>query len=143
MSAALCADRERRAAPAPHVSAPAAGPADADRVRYLSCPECRRLMNRVNVARVSGVIVDLCRGHGAWLDAGELARLVAFLDGGGMERARAREREQLDAERRRLELQRAGTARERREAYRPGGRHAGDADDLVALLLSAVRSTRR
>jgi len=144
--ARLCADHEQRGALARHVSAaapPAAADVDVDRVRYLACPCCRRLMNRVNVARISGVIVDLCRTHGAWLDAGELARLVAFLDAGGMDRARAREREQLDAERRRIELQRATAQRERDGTYRAPGPRADDADDLLGLLLAALRAEPR
>ena len=65
-------------------------------------------MNRVNFGRLSGVIVDACRGHGTYLDAGELHRIVAFIQSGGLDRARAvqleelkeRERRAIDAERR-------------------------------------------
>jgi hypothetical protein len=65
-------------------------------------------MNRVNFGRLSGVIVDACRGHGTYLDAVELHRIVAFIQSGGLDRARAaqleelkeRERRALDAERR-------------------------------------------
>jgi Zn-finger nucleic acid-binding protein/ribosomal protein L32 len=69
---------------------------------YWPCPECRRLMNRQNFARVSGVVVDVCRGHGVWFNEGELRRIVEFIRGGGMERARAREKEDLQEERERL-----------------------------------------
>ena len=41
-------------------------------------------MNRVNFARMSGVIVDACRGHGTYLDAGELHRIVKFIQSGGV-----------------------------------------------------------
>ena len=49
-------------------------------------------MNRVNFGKVSGVIVDVCKLHGTWFDAGELTRVVAFAAGGGLERTRAREK---------------------------------------------------
>jgi len=51
-------------------------------------------MNRNAFGRVSGVIVDVCRKHGVWFDAGELAEVVRFIEAGGM--ARARERESQD-----------------------------------------------
>ena len=55
------------------------------------------MMNRTNYALGSGVVVDTCRDHGAWFDAGELSRIIAFIEGGGLERARRREVESLDA----------------------------------------------
>jgi Zn-finger nucleic acid-binding protein len=36
-----------------------------DPVTYLRCPVCNDVMNRVNFARASGVILDVCRPHGA------------------------------------------------------------------------------
>jgi Zn-finger nucleic acid-binding protein len=82
---------------------PVAGhPAALDEVRYLACPLCHTSMNRVNFGKVSGVIVDVCKIHGTWFDAGELTRVVAFAAGGGLERTRAREkleqRDQRDAQ---------------------------------------------
>lgn len=65
-----------------------------DDVRYLPCPLCHVTMNRANFGRVSGVIVDVCSKHGTWFDAGELTRVVAFAANGGLEKTRAREREQ-------------------------------------------------
>lgn len=62
-------------------------------VRYLPCPLCHSTMNRANFGRVSGVIVDVCGKHGTWFDAGELTRTVAFAASGGLERTRAREKE--------------------------------------------------
>jgi Zn-finger nucleic acid-binding protein len=64
-------------------------------VRYRPCVRCGRLMNRINFGRVSGVIVDVCKGHGTFLDPGELHRIVEFIRGGGLERARARQAEEL------------------------------------------------
>ena len=59
-----------------------------DEVRYLPCPLCHASMNRVNFGRVSGVIVDVCKMHGTWFDAGELTRVIAFAAAGGLEKTR-------------------------------------------------------
>lgn len=71
-------------------------------VRYVPCPQCGRLMNRKNFAQSSGVVLDVCADHGVWLDRGELERVLGFVSGGGLTRARARERERLVEEQRRL-----------------------------------------
>lgn len=47
-------------------------------VRYRMCPLCHSSMNRVAFGRASGVIVDVCKLHGTWFDAGELTRAIAF-----------------------------------------------------------------
>lgn len=75
---------------------------DPNKVRYVPCPECHQLMNRVNFARCSGVIVDVCKGHGTWFDREELRRIVEFIQGGGLEVSRAREKREIEEERRRL-----------------------------------------
>ncbi len=59
------------------------------KVRYLPCPACQQLMNRVNFAGCSGVIVDVCGGHGTWFDRDELRRVAEFIQSGGMEKSRA------------------------------------------------------
>lgn len=73
-----------------------------NKVRYVPCPECNQLMNRVNFARCSGVIVDVCKGHGTWFDQDELRRIVEFIRGGGLEVSRAREKREIEEERQRL-----------------------------------------
>ena len=73
-----------------------------DIIRYVPCPRCERLMNRKNFAQSSGVVLDVCAKHGVWLDRGELERVLGFVSGGGLARARARERERLVEEQRRL-----------------------------------------
>jgi Zn-finger nucleic acid-binding protein len=52
-------------------------------------------MNRVNYAKRSGVVLDVCKDHGIWFDKDELRRVLAFIAGGGLERARELELEQL------------------------------------------------
>jgi Zn-finger nucleic acid-binding protein len=72
--------------PAASVHVPsAAGPHAMDPVRYVKCPLCRGIMNRVNFGKRSGVIVDVCKGHGTWFDAGELTRAIEFVAAGGLE----------------------------------------------------------
>ena len=73
-----------------------------DVVRYIPCPCCDKLMNRSNFARSSGVILDVCKLHGVWLDRGELQRVLGFIESGGLTVAREREREELAEEQRRL-----------------------------------------
>jgi Zn-finger nucleic acid-binding protein len=76
-------------------------------VRYLTCPGCGKSMNRRAFGRISGVIVDVCREHGVWFDAGELAQVLAFIERGGLERAREREAEELKAAAREVRTERA------------------------------------
>ena len=51
--------------------------------RYIRCPECGTLMNRVNFGYRSGVVMDQCRKHGVWLDNGELIHLLEWKKAGG------------------------------------------------------------
>jgi Zn-finger nucleic acid-binding protein len=100
----ICADREQQAAVLGAASPEPTKPVqDTDKVRYVPCPECRQLMNRINFARCSGVVVDVCKGHGTWFDRDELSRIVEFIRGGGLDAARAREKAALEEERRQLE----------------------------------------
>ena len=59
-------------------------------------------MNRNNFARASGIIVDICKQHGVWFDADELPSIIGFIQKGGMELARQREKNELQVERDRL-----------------------------------------
>lgn len=54
-----------------------------DQVCYRKCPLCANLMNRVNFGNSSGVIVDHCRDHGIYLDAGELHHILKWVRSGG------------------------------------------------------------
>lgn len=78
-----------------------------DRVRYVRCPGCRQLMNRVNFADYSGIVVDVCREHGTWFEVNELQGIVHFLRSGGMEKVRERQKAELASARRRLQSARA------------------------------------
>jgi Zn-finger nucleic acid-binding protein len=100
----LCANREQQAAVLGAASLMPYNPASEEpAVRYLPCPDCSKLMNRINFARCSGVIVDVCRGHGTWFDHAELSRIVEFISAGGLEASRTRERMAIEEERKRLQ----------------------------------------
>ena len=67
------------------VSAPRVTGANPTRqsVRYRKCPECDGFMNRRNYQKSSGVIIDVCKAHGTWLDADELEQIAGFILNGG------------------------------------------------------------
>jgi Zn-finger nucleic acid-binding protein len=75
-------------------------------IRYVPCPSCGQLMNRSNFARSSGVIIDLCKEHGVWFDAGELPKIIEFIESGGLVRSREKEKIDLDAEREKIREER-------------------------------------
>lgn len=99
----LCDTREERASVVSVLAArvPTSDTAP-DVIRYIPCPSCTKLMNRVNFAQSSGVILDVCKHDGVWLDRGELQRVLGFVDAGGMTVSRERERQRLIEEQRRL-----------------------------------------
>ncbi len=53
------------------------------KVKYIQCPVCQVLMNRVSFGYRSGVIIDRCRKHGIWLDNGEITHLMEWKKAGG------------------------------------------------------------
>ena len=65
---------------------------------YVRCPVCKQMINRVNFARISGVLVDVCREHGIWFDGGEIEKIMDFVAHGGLQRAKAVDVERLKAE---------------------------------------------
>jgi Zn-finger nucleic acid-binding protein len=80
-------------------------------VQYVKCPDCGAVMNRVNFARWSGVIVDVCKRHGTWFDRDELRQIVEFIRSGGLDATRDKERRELELEKQRLkERERGGFA---------------------------------
>ena len=98
----ICADREQQAVVlgmATHLPTNE-GVELEKQIRYLPCPVCGELMNRVNFANFSNVIVDVCRQHGTWFDRDELRRIVEFIRDGGLEKARTREMANLEEDRR-------------------------------------------
>jgi Zn-finger nucleic acid-binding protein len=100
----ICNDREKQAAVL-GMATPLAGTGATEleeKIRYLPCPCCKKLMNRVNFAHCSHVIVDVCTAHGTWFDRDELRRIVEFIRAGGLETARAQQIAELEERRRQL-----------------------------------------
>jgi Zn-finger nucleic acid-binding protein len=74
------------------LSRPRTSPMRAEtRVHYVACPVCGSMMNRRNFGGGSGVVVDVCSKHGTWFDSGELPRVLAFVESGGLSRVRERD----------------------------------------------------
>ena len=93
----LGASRERQGAVLGALPSPTAPPVvSLEAIQYRPCPACRQRMNRVNYARRSGVVLDVCREHGIWFDQDELRRVLAFISEGGLDRARELEIEELN-----------------------------------------------
>jgi Zn-finger nucleic acid-binding protein len=60
-------------------------------LKYVNCVRCGKIMNQKNFARISGVIIDECGGHGIWLDSGELEKIRHFIADGGLDESRDRD----------------------------------------------------
>jgi Zn-finger nucleic acid-binding protein len=103
-------------------------------VRYLPCPACGSLMNRRNFGGCSGVIVDVCQKHGVWFDVGELPRIIAFVERGGLDKARRRTEDQ-DRQERRRQLHSPATAGVSLAGL--GQDHRSSNADLVSDLVDA------
>jgi Zn-finger nucleic acid-binding protein len=106
----ICNDRDQQAAIlGPAIRLPIAEPSH-DKIIYLHCPECAEIMQRMNFAGCSGVIIDICREHGSWFDNKELQRIIDFIRAGGLERQREKQIAELEEARRRLESQKRANA---------------------------------
>ena len=77
---------------------------------YRPCPVCKKLMNRSNYGGGSGVIVDVCGPHGVFLDRGELTKIVDFLEKGGWDRVKKREKQRMEEEVSALESRKRGAS---------------------------------
>jgi Zn-finger nucleic acid-binding protein len=70
-------------------------------IHYIPCPICHELMNRVQFAKCSHIVVDVCSSHGTWFDKDELQRGVQFIRAGGLQKAHAHQLEELKEAQRR------------------------------------------
>lgn len=132
----ICVNSEAQAAVVHRFSGRAAVSAEQS-VRYRPCVRCGKMMNRVNFGRLSGAVVDVCKGHGTFLDAGELHQIVSFIRAGGLERAREqRLAEMKDEERRLKDLEwKAVHERSARDARASG---SWDATSLLTLIAEII-----
>ena len=48
------------------------------RERKRKCPVCRRAMEKEFIGKAQTLLLDCCRRHGMWSDAGELNKILAL-----------------------------------------------------------------
>ena len=87
-------------------------------------------MNRINFARCSGVIVDICKGHGTWFDRDELSGIVQFIRGGGLEVSRQKEKTEIEFQRAQLRTEQLMAANRTAHSL---GNYSSDEDRLGGL----------
>ena len=142
----ICQDREQQEAVLGRPVAEVVAPESAGKPRrvYVPCPACKKLMNRMNFAGCSGVVIDWCREHGTWLDHTELPKIIAFIRGGGLRKARDREKEMLQAESRRLRMKELQLAAKEGNLPRDASTVSwnNDSDSLMDLLASMWQSLK-
>ena len=102
-------------------------------------------MQRRNYRRSSGVILDVCRAHGTFLDPDELEQIAGFiLSGGQTSQTILEEHEKTSRE---AETARAFAIARTRPAeegfFRAGGAGGADAGDLMDLGGSLLRLLSR
>jgi Zn-finger nucleic acid-binding protein len=100
---------------------------------YVKCPSCKILMNRKLFAAGAGVIVDVCRAHGTFFDAGELPAIIEFVMQGGLEAA---EKKEIERQRRQLEHEKAAVGGGAIWMPSPGLQSTERSGALVDLLFS-------
>ena len=101
----ICADREEQSAVlGMATSLPDTADGALETVRYLPCPVCQDMMNRVNFGNCSHVIADVCGKHGTWFDRDELRKVIEFIRAGGLEKSRARQIADLEHQRSLLKM---------------------------------------
>lgn len=135
----ICSDRERQAAV---LGTPAVLPTNLvgnleKNIRYVPCPVCKALMNRVNFSRCSHVVVDVCAKHGTWFDKDELRRIVEFIRAGGMDKARQMEVRELERRRRELTAAQIGGGSMAMGGPAPSYDGAGLGIEIAASVLDA------
>jgi Zn-finger nucleic acid-binding protein len=121
----ICEDKEKQAAVL-GMAAPLAALAPMEletQIHYVPCPVCAKLMNRVNFAHCSHVVVNVCSQHGTWFDRDELRRIVEFIQAGGLMNARAQEIADLERERRAVEGHAVSGGLDFGSTFSPGSRY--------------------
>jgi Zn-finger nucleic acid-binding protein len=135
----ICADQEQQAAVLGMATSQDPETVSIEEhIHYIPCPVCKGLMNRVNFASCSGVIVNVCKQHGTWFDKDELRRIVEFIRAGGIDIARAREVEVLEEHQREARASAAADALSvinQPLSWNEGGRHSG-----ISAVASIIKS---
>ena len=98
------------------------------------------MMNRKLFAGGSGVIIDVCRVHGAFFDVGELPKIIAFVMNGGLEQAQKKELSRMkdDAKREQHNAQFATTMASRSSSGQFGSGDGHTAANAFVDLLFAL-----
>jgi Zn-finger nucleic acid-binding protein len=140
----ICAEREQQAAVLGMFPTHEEIVDPEKKIRYLPCPVCHKLMNRVNFAHCSQVIVDVCKQHGTWFDRDEMRRTVEFIRAGGLEKARARELAGIEEERRRLAIaENGGLGVSSTVLWESDGDHVKRGDSVINEIAELLRSLLR
>jgi Zn-finger nucleic acid-binding protein len=116
----------------------------ADGKLYIKCPVCHVVMNRKLFATGAGVIIDVCRIHGTFFDAGELPRIIEFVMNGGLEQSAKKDVERMrdDARRERDNARYAAMHAARVSSHSSGSFehvHSDHGEALVGLLFSLLK----
>ena len=114
---------------------------------YVKCPVCSKMMNRINFGARSGVVIDRCKDHGVWLDAGELRQLCEWMKLGGklLDKEKTEElkkEEIIFAERKRQSRIQNGTTADYSDLDTFDLRTRGN-PDLLDVVLKVVRFFRK
>lgn len=103
---------------------------------YLPCPVCHVVMNRKLFATGTGVIIDVCRSHGTFFDAGELPLIIEFVMNGGLEHAQRRDLERMREVARRELAEARDAARDAARTYHaPASSRSNALVDFLSALL--------
>jgi Zn-finger nucleic acid-binding protein len=106
---------------------------------YLPCPICHVVMNRRLFATGAGVIIDVCRAHGTFFDAGELPVIIDFVMNGGLEKAQKRDLERLREQAQRELAQARDAARD--AARLSPNAHGWSTTGSLSITLSGPRAS--
>lgn len=97
---AICSDSEKQSAKIERTPRPTSAEFEIDERRYIACPVCQEMMNRMNFVRTSGIMLDICPSHGVWFDRDELNGIIKFIHSGGLDESRKRNLEKFAEEKR-------------------------------------------
>jgi Zn-finger nucleic acid-binding protein len=100
-------------------------------------------MHRGLFGKRSGVIVDRCRTHGTWLDAGELRQLMEWARAGGQLLQQERDEEERRQEEKRKQEERRASAAALGELERTASPLASLEDAALLRLARALLSLDR
>ena len=133
---ATAARRAAAVEPSPRVQG---GNPNAQPLRYRKCPSCGAFMQRRNFRRSSGVVLDVCRTHGTWLDADEIEQIAGFILSGGQVSAMLEEEHENAAAKAAAARLRCATELSAQRAIFGGGT-TPRRTSLLGLLLDLLRT---